>query len=141
MLGPEQIVEIDSPVPSDVLRALTDRAAAQADVDPELLFEIVTKREELCSTGFGLGVAMPHVRLENIRTFHTVLGRTRKGIEFGAIDGKPVHLLLLVVGPMADKAGYQKLMSRSARFLKAEAARVLEASDLLAITQEALADY
>jgi PTS system nitrogen regulatory IIA component len=141
MLGPKQIVEIDSANPADVLRALTDRAAEQSGVDPDLLFQTVTLREELCSTGFGSGVAMPHVRLDTVRSFHTVLGRTRQGIEFDAIDGKPVHLLLLVLGPTADKAGYQKLMSRAARFLKAEAARVLEAGDLLEATQAALADY
>jgi PTS system nitrogen regulatory IIA component len=141
LLGPEQIVDIDSSDRDSVLRALADCGAANAEIDADALFAAIRERESLCSTGFGDGVAMPHVRLAGVSDFHCVLGRTRAGVEFGAVDGKPVHLLLLVVGPMAQKDGYQKVMARAARFLKAEAARVSDAEDLVTAAQAALTDY
>lgn len=141
LLGAEQIVDIDSADRDAVLRALAECGAGNAGIEADALFDAIREREALCSTGFGEGVAMPHVRLQGVKGFHCVLGRSKAGVAFDAVDGKPVHLLLLVVGPMAEKEGYQKVMARAARFLKAEASRVTFAVDLAQAAQEALADY
>ena len=136
----EQVIEVDGTDREGVLRALSDHAAAQAGLDEELLFRAVLERERLSSTGFGAGLAMPHVRLPAARGFHTVLARTRApaGVEFAAIDGRPVRLLLLVIGPEAEKDGYQKLMARAAKYLRAAGPALLDAPDLRAAALAAL---
>jgi nitrogen PTS system EIIA component len=116
-------------------------AAKVAGVEPDKLLAAIKEREKLVSTGFGGGVAMPHVRLAGVRKFFTALGRTRAGIDFNAADGKPVHLLLLVVGPEADRDGYQKLMARAAKFLKAEGPRLIDAPDLSAAVTAVAQEY
>lgn len=140
-LTSQQIVDLDSGDRDEVLRAMADVAATDANLDTAKLLQAILDREALLSTGFGGGAAMPHVRLQGVRRFHTVLGRTRKGIEFAAADEKPVHVLLLIVGPEADRDGYKKLMAKGAKFLKQEYAKLLEADDLAASLLEVVQEY
>jgi nitrogen PTS system EIIA component len=141
LLTPETIVEVDSGDRDAALAILAAPAAKVAGVEPDKLLAAIKEREKLVSTGFGGGVAMPHVRLAGVRKFFTALGRTRAGIDFNAADGKPVHLLLLVVGPEADRDGYQKLMARAAKFLKAEGPRLIDAPDLSAAVTAVAQEY
>lgn len=57
------------------------------------------EREALGSTGLGNGVAVPHVRSEGVDRVVLALGRARKGLEWHAIDGRPVHMVFLLVSP------------------------------------------
>ncbi|MCO5166926.1 MAG: PTS sugar transporter subunit IIA [Planctomycetes bacterium] len=140
-LTPEQLVDLDSADRDEVLRAMAEVAAKDAGLEPERLLQAILDREALLSTGFGGGAAMPHVRLQGVRRFHTVLGRTRQGVEFAAADERPVHILLLIVGPEADRDGYKKLMAKGARFLKQEYTKLLEAPDLSACLLELVQEY
>ncbi|MBX3469563.1 MAG: PTS sugar transporter subunit IIA [Planctomycetes bacterium] len=140
-LTPEQLVDLDSADRDEVLRAMAEVAARDAGLEPERLLKAILDREALLSTGFGGGAAMPHVRLQGVRKFHTVLGRARRGVEFAAADEQPVHMLLLIVGPEADRDGYKKLMAKGARFLKQEYATLLEAPDLAACLLERVQEY
>lgn len=137
-LTSDQVIELDGGDREHALRAVSGHAATQLGIDQELLLKAILDREQLASTGFGEGLAMPHVRLPAARDFHTVLARTKTGIEYSAIDGNPVHLLLLVVGPESEKDGYQKLMARGAKFLKAAGPGLLDAPDLQTATLAAL---
>lgn len=140
-LAPPQILDLQSGDRDEVLLAMADVAAKDAGLEPAKLLQVIREREALLSTGFGGGAAMPHVRLAGVRRFHTVLGRTRAGIEFAAADQKPVHVLLLIVGPEADRDGYKKLMAKCARFLKQEYQRIMDADDLPALLAEVLQEY
>lgn len=129
-LQTERVIEIQS---GDKIGALHELVAAAAragePVDEAALEKAVAEREELSSTAFGDGLAMPHVRFGGIKRFLTVLGRSSKGVDFGAPDGQAVHLLLLIVGPEPKREDYLKLMSRAAKFLKNEKARLLALED------------
>lgn len=141
LLQPEHVIDIDSGDRDEVLRALVSVVAREAGVDADALLRAVREREALCSTGFGEGLAMPHVRFPGLRSHHVVLGRTRPGIPFEALDGQPVHLLLLVAGPAESKEQYQKLMGAAARFLKAEHQHLREGEDLVAAVAERLTEH
>jgi len=141
LLRPERVLELDSVDRDDVLRELSQAAVDGGSVDADLLQGVLREREELSSTGFGGAVAMPHARLSSTRNFHVVLARTREGIEFGAIDGRPVRLFMLVVGPEQRRDEYAKLMSRAAKFLKAEAEGLLAAADLSGAVSAVLTNY
>jgi len=140
-VGAEQVLDLADTDRDGVLRALVEAAARDAGVDAEALLAAVHEREALSSTGFGGGVAMPHVRFPGVKRFHTVLGRVRRGVEFAALDEQPVRLFLLIVGPEAEKDRYRKLMKRAAEFLKQESDHLVESPDLGAAAAEALRDY
>ncbi len=59
-------------------------------------------REAMGSTGLGNGVAVPHVKSEGVDRVVLVLARSKKGLEWHAIDGRPVHILFLLVSPAAE---------------------------------------
>jgi len=133
LLRPEAVLALETDDPNSALEQLCAAAAKLVDgPDAAALLEAVHAREELSSTGFGGGLAMPHVRLESVRRLSVVVGRTPSGVPFNAIDDAPVRLFCLVVGAEREVASYQKVMGRAARFLKEEGAKLIESSDLVA---------
>ena len=96
-----QIVDtvVDLPVHSKsaLLHDLAHRAALVLKVDDDTVFSALLKREELGSTGVGNGVALPHVRLEQVKKPFGILARVKRPIDFDAIDGQPVDLVCLLL--------------------------------------------
>lgn len=94
--------DIPGATKSDVLREFVQRLPLPPDYDRAFLLSVLEAREAMGSTGIGDGIAIPHVRnpivLRVERPFVT-LGLLRDAIDFGAIDGQPVHALFLVVSP------------------------------------------
>ncbi len=73
----------------------------------EILLVTLRKREAIGSTGVGQGIAIPHSRSLVVDRLEVVVGRSREGVDFDAIDGKPVHLFFLIVAPPHDgSTGY-----------------------------------
>ncbi len=65
--------------------------------DQETVTKAVLEREQIESTGIGDGIAIPHARTEAVDDICICMGTSLKGIEYNAVDGKPVHILLLLV--------------------------------------------
>lgn len=87
---------------SAVLAEIVRRLPLSPEVDREFLLTVLDAREAMGSTGIGDGIAIPHVRnpiLLHVDHPFVSLCLLRRPVEFGAIDGKPVHALFLVVGP------------------------------------------
>jgi len=85
-----------------VLREVVSRLPLPADVDREFLVTVLEAREAMGSTGVGDGIAIPHVRnpiLLRVDAPLVALCLLRHPVEFGAIDGKPVHALFTVISP------------------------------------------
>ena len=68
------------------------------------------KRESVGSTGFGHGVALPHAKLPYVRDFALGLGVSRSGVDFQSSDGRPVHVVFLVLSPVDDPYAHLRLM-------------------------------
>ncbi len=66
------------------------------------LGERLKAREAIGSTGIGNGVAIPHVKSDEIKTLGMVVARSVDGIDYQAIDGKPVHTVFLLLAPTAQ---------------------------------------
>jgi nitrogen PTS system EIIA component len=81
----------------EVLRDLAHRAALVLNVEDDIVFNALLKREELGSTGVGNGVAIPHVRLEQVKKPFAILVRLREPIDFNSVDGQRVDLVCLVL--------------------------------------------
>ena len=91
------IPEFKSKDKEGVLKELVD-VLVRADRIKEgnILLEMLRQREQLGSTGIGRGVAVPHGRTLALTRLCVVFGRAPEGVEFEAMDGKPVHLLSLI---------------------------------------------
>jgi fructose-specific phosphotransferase system IIA component len=68
-----------------------------------IVSEMLRRREALGSTGIGHGIAIPHGRSTAIPDVIIAFGRSDKGIDWEAIDGKPVHLIFLVLAPPQEQ--------------------------------------
>jgi len=75
-----------------------------------LLLRMLKEREKLGSTGIGKGIAIPHCRSLLLNQLMMTVGKTKKGIDFDAIDKKPVFLFFLIVAPPRDP-GNQYLLT------------------------------
>jgi PTS system nitrogen regulatory IIA component len=80
-----------------VLQDAAHRAALVLNVEDDIVFNALLKREELGSTGVGNGVAIPHVRLEQVKKPFAILVRLREPIDFNSVDGQSVDLVCSVL--------------------------------------------
>ena len=99
------VADVEAKTKDAVLKELL-QTAWQRDMFPKkslaALQKRLSERESLGSTGLGNSVAVPHVKHESIEATCLVLGRVRSGVEWQAIDGRPVQIVFLVMSPMAD---------------------------------------
>jgi PTS system nitrogen regulatory IIA component len=119
-----------------VLRELSVLLAPGADEDAvHTILAGLVERERVMSTGIGHGIAIPHARLVQVDTISLALVRYPKGIDFEALDGKPVFVAFGVVGPPSGTGEHVKLLARIARLVKEPGAldEILAAGDREAV--------
>jgi PTS system nitrogen regulatory IIA component len=100
-------------------------------MDLSKLMEVLVEREKLGSTGIGDGIAIPHGKMVGLGELMLSFGRSRAGVDFDSLDGKPAHLFFLVVAPDNSAGTHLKALARISRLLKSNAVRqeLMEASD------------
>jgi PTS system nitrogen regulatory IIA component len=104
-----------------LLRRLSAQAAARLGNDADLIFAKVLERERLGSTGLGDGIAIPHARIQGLAGPLGVCARLKRGIDFDAIDGKPVDIVFLLLLPVAATADPLGAIASVARKLRDKA--------------------
>src|ERR1043166_6037822 len=88
-----------------------------------MLYKMLKRRENLGSTGIGRGIAIPHCRSLVVSRLRVAFGRKPDGIDFTAIDNKPVyHFFVIVAPPLEVSNQYPPALGRIPRFSKAGAA-------------------
>ncbi len=102
------------------LISLLDRAGRVPDNEAAL--DALWAREELRSTGIGNGVAIPHGKDTSIQHITAAAGTSDKGIPFNSIDGKPVHLIFLVLARVNDPGPHLQTLSEIATCLNVSGA-------------------
>ena len=106
---------------NEVMKELCQKLASDIECcDGNLLEEEIFKREALMSTGIGLGIAVPHVRLKNVKELSVAVGISRKGIVYGSLDDESVHIMVLIVAPEDAHEAYIKLLAEVVLMLKNE---------------------
>tara|TARA_Y100001960_G_scaffold247977_1_gene263447 strand:- start:2342 stop:2806 length:465 start_codon:yes stop_codon:yes gene_type:complete len=89
----------------------------------QALFETLMEREKLGSTGIGENVAIPHGKSDEVREIITVLARSKTGVEFEALDKKPVHFVCMVIAPAHSTGQHLKVLARISRIFKNQVLR------------------
>lgn len=103
----------------DALAELTGVfAQGRIKVDSEAMLHVLLERERLGSTGIGDGIAIPHGKLPGLEEMVVSFGRSREGIAFEAMDGKPVHLFFLLMAPENSAGQHLKALAKISRMLK-----------------------
>ena len=77
-------------------------------------------REELGSTGIGAGVAVPHAKHDSVTDLVGAFGRSRKGINFEALDGEPVHVLFLLLSSKSASGAHLEALAYISRLVRDE---------------------
>jgi PTS system nitrogen regulatory IIA component len=119
-----------------VLREISEALArAYPQLSAPRLAETLLEREKLGSTGVGEGVAIPHGKLAGLPGLLAAFGRSRQGVDFAAIDGKPTYLFFVLFAPENSAGVHLKALARISRLFKSPQFRsgILEARDAVQI--------
>lgn len=118
-LNPQAIVpELKATDKNGVLNELSAVLAEVSGASQEEMVRVLLDRERLGSTGIGGGVAIPHGKLQSLDSLLLAFGRSREGVDFEAMDGKPTHLFFLLLAPEDSTGGHLKMLARISRLLK-----------------------
>ncbi len=111
-------LELDGTTKDDVLKELI--ALLHLDEKSEgMLFKMLKRRENLGSTGIGRGIAIPHCRSLVVNKLRVAFGRKSGGLDFKAIDDKPVQYFFLIVAPPLEVSNqYLPVLGKIAQFSK-----------------------
>ena len=101
-----------------VLAVIAEVAGRALNVDVGEALNALMAREALGSTGVGRGVAIPHARLAGLKSVHAVVARLEKPIEFDALDGEPVDLLVALFAPPDAGSEHLRALARVSRLLR-----------------------
>jgi nitrogen PTS system EIIA component len=102
-----------------VLGELADHLAAHAPgVARDDIYRVLVERERLASTAIGEGVAIPHGKLDAVGKLLACMGRSRAGIDFDSMDGRPTYLFFVLVAPESSTGAHLKALARISRLLK-----------------------
>ncbi|MEZ6192521.1 MAG: PTS sugar transporter subunit IIA [Phycisphaerales bacterium] len=102
VLADALIPDLKSTQRDEVITELVDAAVAAGGVPKTLRDELIKEivgREKHGSTGFGKGVAVPHVKHEKIKKMVAAIGVSQKGVDFNALDKAPVYSVVLLISP------------------------------------------
>jgi nitrogen PTS system EIIA component len=96
----------------EVLRKLVDSVAVQKKLtEKDRFYQAIIDRENLVSTGVGMGIAIPHAKLKVCQDFFIAVAVLKKGVEWNAIDDSLVRLVFLIGGPENRQTEYLKILS------------------------------
>ena len=79
---------------------------------------VLMEREQLGSTGIGGGVAIPHGKLDTVKSIQVGLGLSKKGVNYDSLDNKPVHIFFLLLTPSNSAGEHLKVLARISQLLK-----------------------
>jgi len=125
LLHPDAIAaDLKATGKNEVLAELTDAILkVEGGLDRDEVIRVLQERERLGSTGIGEGVAIPHGKLKNAGQLLISFGRSRSGVDFDSMDGKPAHLFFLLVAPEESVGVHLKTLARISKLLKNPAVR------------------
>jgi nitrogen PTS system EIIA component len=108
---------------SGVIAELTRHLANRWGCDYAEVLGAVQEREAGGSTGIGFGVAIPHARSAGVPELSLICGVSPSPVPFDSIDGEPVRLFFLIVGPLASAGQHVKVLGRIAKLVRHEHVR------------------
>ena len=120
-LGPDPLViKLTGKDPETVIDELIHHLVANHRIkaaDEEAIAFSVKKRESAMSTGIGYGIALPHASTDSGIEVVKIVGCSREGIPFAALDGKPVNIVILFLVPTGQFQRHTETLADVAKLL------------------------
>jgi fructose-specific phosphotransferase system IIA component len=125
LLSVERIrIPLRAQTKDELLDELVGVCADYNDIeDRDDVLRAVREREAVLSTGIGHGVAIPHGKSAAVAELRMAAGRTAEPLDFDALDGEPVSLFFLLVGPESAAGPHIKALSRISRLVRQDEVR------------------
>jgi PTS system nitrogen regulatory IIA component len=119
-LDEKRIAIIQGGAKTEVLNRLIELSRSEESIrDFQKFRREVLKREAIVSTGIGMGVALPHVKTDSIRSFFITVGVFKNGVDWDSLDGKPVYIAFLIGGP-EDHQQYLQILAKLTLIIRNE---------------------
>jgi nitrogen PTS system EIIA component len=98
-----------------LMQQLANLAAQRLGVEAAMILSSINEREQLGSTGFGQGVAIPHGKIDGLSRIYGLFARLGEAVDYKAIDGRPVDLVFLLLSPLDAGADHLKALAAISR--------------------------
>ncbi len=123
-LNSELIFFLDASSKDEALNQIVNRTVEAMELPEGERFRLaIFDREKIVSTGIGMGVAIPHAKLDAYNDFFIAIGVLKTGIDWNALDGAPVRLIFLIGGPDDKQTEYLRILSSVTSVLRDEELR------------------
>ena len=136
LLHPERVrIGLTMPDKEVALRTMADLLCMpDRSANEEIVYDVLLERERLASTGIGSGVAIPHGRYDGVDELRAAVAVCPTGVDFDAVDGVPVTILVGIVGPRSMPQKHLAALAGISRVLRDDQKRdaLLKAADDLA---------
>ena len=119
---PENIkLQLEGRTKEEVIKELVELLTESCCVeDADTILDAVLAREREGSTGLEKGVAIPHAKCDAVERLSIVIGISKDGIDFDALDGKPSHLFFLMVAPTSESGPHVQAIAKIVKMIKIE---------------------
>jgi PTS system nitrogen regulatory IIA component len=121
-LNPKAIsTDLNSTDKKGIIKELLDLLVDSGDIDvnnKSAFLGVIMEREDLGSTGIGLGVGIPHGKSPHVKSLVASFGISRKGVNFDSLDGEPAYIFFLLLAPQDTAGPHLKALARISRLLK-----------------------
>jgi len=123
-LTPKMVSFLDDASRDEVIHSLVKTLGNEKKIqDEEALFNAIIEREKIVTTGIGMGVAIPHAKLQEYHDFFIAIGILQNGVDWSSLDNHPVRLVFLIGGPDDKQTEYLQILSSLTLAVKDEERR------------------
>jgi PTS system nitrogen regulatory IIA component len=122
LLSPDAVLaHVKATTKKQVLQEMAHKAAMLTQLPERRIFETLTEREKLGSTGMGQGLAIPHGRVAGVEKMTGLFAQLDHPVDFDSMDDQPVDLVFLLLAPEGAGADHLKALARVSRLLRNQA--------------------
>ncbi|MFC1539279.1 PTS sugar transporter subunit IIA [Candidatus Latescibacterota bacterium] len=119
LLNIHRIKDLQSNSKDEALAEMIKLVSDSPEVtSPQALLRAIKYRENIISTGVGLGIAIPHAKISSVTDFVVALGRSKEGIQYQSLDNKPVHLIFLIAASDTQGNEFLKILAKISSIFK-----------------------
>lgn len=112
-------LDLESEDKEEVFEELVELfASRKTSVSRKSILEALRIRENKLSTGIKTGYALPHAKTDQIDNVTGIIGISRKGIDYDALDGKPVHIIFMILSSNDNCSFHLRVLKRLAKLIE-----------------------
>ncbi|MCP4719666.1 MAG: PTS sugar transporter subunit IIA [Desulfobacteraceae bacterium] len=112
------VANLESTNKNGVIKELSLAISKTTNAAPSDIAAVLMERESLGSTGIGGGIAIPHGKLNSVKSVTVGFGLSRGGVEYDSLDNRLVHIFFLLLTPENSTGGHLKVLAQISKLLK-----------------------